>query len=206
MGIAKNNNLNRHREKQRVKNEALVRRAIKHIIDLGGEITFSSVSNVTYDIANPKDGEKGLTLPAISTSKVYRPIIEQAKSMPLVSNQKYGSKSNLSIGDMQVSLHGYRVENAKLKMDNKILADSLKELNKPVHKIENIESSLLEQTKEIHMVAKSLVDRLLELELAYLDTSSMNLNVILCDDVLVPHEALKLFYKKEIDAIQSKIS
>lgn len=206
MSAAKNNNLNIHREKLRIKNEALIRRSIKHIHDLGGEITFSSVSNVTYEIANSQNGEKGLTLPAISTSKIYRPIVEDAKSISASSKQEHKSNARYSLGDMQISLHGVRVENAKLNMDNKILTETLKQINKPTHKIENIESSLLQQTKEIHSIAKSLVDRLLELELAYIDSSSLDLNIFMYDDVIVPHMALKLFYKKELDELQSKIS
>ena len=206
MSVAKNNNLNIHREKLRIKNEALVRRAIKHINKLGGDITFSSVSNVTFDIANIEDGEKGLTLPAISTSKVYRPIIEEAKIISLSSNQENNLlRSNQSIGDMKVLFHGLRIENAKLKIDNKILKESLIKINKPSQKIENIESTMLEQLEEMQSVTKSLIDRLLELELAYIDTSNFALNVFVYDELIMPHDALKLFYKKELDELQSKI-
>lgn len=204
MKVAKNNNLNIHREKQRIKNEALVRRAIKHISNLGGEITFSSVSNVTYEIANAQDDEKGLTLPAISTSKIYRPIIEQAKAIS--SKQEHRTKAKLSVGDMQVSLYGLRVEIAKLKMDKKILTETLRETNRPIQKIENIETSLIQQTEEIHSISRSLVTRLLELELVYIDLPSLSLNVFMYDDLIVPYDALKVFYKKELDELQSKIS
>ena len=57
----KNNNLAEYRAFQEEKNKELVLKSIKYIKSLNGIINFSTVSQVTYDIADPLKNEKGLT-------------------------------------------------------------------------------------------------------------------------------------------------
>jgi len=202
---AKNNNLAQYRERMGERNEALVRRAIKHIANLDGAITFSSVSKVTYEIANHEEGEKGLTLPAISTSKIYRPIVEEAQVPKSTSSQNISSVSRISIGDMQIKLYTLRTENEKLKRDKKILVEKMKEIEVPIPEIGSVDESIFKRYEEIRMVSKSLVDRLLELEIVYIDTNSFTLNVQMFDEIIVTNEALNLFYKKELNELQNTV-
>lgn len=195
----KNNNLSKYRQEQQIKNEALVQRAIKHIQMLDGEVSFSQVSNVTYDIADTQNGEKGITVAGISKSKIYRPMIEKEKNYKRSShNAQITSRSKVSIGDMQMLFHGLRVENAKLKMENRLLSESLKEVKVPEIEMGNIQNNVITQYQDIKQIAVSLVSRLLELELAYIDTELSTLNISVYDEVIVPKEALKVFFTSEL--------
>ena len=76
---SKNNNLAEYRAFQEEKNKELILKAIKYIKTLNGIINFSTVSQVTYDLADPLKKEKGLTLAGVSKNKLYRSLIDKAK-------------------------------------------------------------------------------------------------------------------------------
>jgi len=199
--LAKNDNLQRYREKQSKVNEELVKRAIEHIQKLGGNVSFSLVSKVTYDIANATKMEKGITLAGLSKSKIYRPMIERAKLQNGFNTAKATStaKNKLSLGDMQMSFHSLRVEVAKLKRENKILNDTLAKIQLENRTIENVDIDVLEQYDEMKQVCISITNRLLELELAYIDSEAFSLNVCAYNDVLVPSKSLQIYFKEKLD-------
>jgi hypothetical protein len=200
----KNDNLGKYRERQQAMNEALVLRAIKHIQQLNGDVNFSLVSKVTYDISDAIKGEKGISLAGISKSKIYRPMIEKAKaSNGSNSDEMKKTRGRVSVGDMQMSFHSIRVENAKLKMENKILAKQLEEVIEPRQEIGNIEVSIMNQYDEMRQICSSLVSRLLELELTYIDSETTTLNVVMYDDIVLQKQSLELFYEKELYAIKN---
>ena len=200
--VQKNDNLSKFREYQQTQNQALIQRAIEHIQQLNGDVNFSLVSKVTYDIADATKGEKGISLAGISKSKVYRPMIEKAK-LSNGTNLQTTSKSRVSVGDIQMSFHSVRVENAKLKMENKILAKQLKEVSTPVQELGNIDVSIMSQYDEMKQICSSLVSRLLELELVYIDSIDTTLNVAIYDEIILQKQALTLFYEKELHAIKN---
>ena len=201
----KNDNLLKFREIQQAQNKALVQRAIEHIQQLNGDVNFSLVSKVTYDIADATQGEKGISLAGLSKSKIYRPMIEKAKLSNGVNaeNLKSSSKSRVSIGDMQMSFHAIRVENAKLKMENKVLSKRVKELDAPLQELGNIDMNIMKQYDEMKQVCASLVSRLLELELTYIDKEKETLNVAIYDEVILQKQSLELFYKKELHVLEN---
>jgi len=201
----KNDNLSKYRERQQEQNQALVQRAIEHIQQLNGDVNFSLVSKVTYDIADATKGEKGISLAGLSKNKIYRSMIEKAKLSNGVNsdNLKNSTKSRVSIGDMQMSFHAIRVENAKLKMENKVLSERLKEINAPVQELGNIDMNIMKQYDEMKQVCSSLVSRLLELELAYIDNEKKTLNIAIYDEVILQKQSLELFYQKELHAIKN---
>lgn len=203
--MPKNDNLGKYREYQQKINISLIQRAIEHIQKLNGDVNFSLVSKVTYDIADPAKGEKGISLAGISKSKIYRPMIEKAKLSNGVnrSNTKAVSKKSVSIGDMQMSFHAIRVENAKLKMENKVLSQQLKETQRPQIEMGAIDAGLVKQYEEMKQISSSLVSRLLELELLYIDSEKSTLNVAMYDDIVLQKEALELFYEKELNEIKN---
>jgi len=203
--VQKNDNLSKYRERQQEQNRALVQRAIEHIQQLNGDVNFSLVSKVTYDIADATKGEKGISLAGLSKSKIYRPMIEKAKLSNGVNadNLKNSTKSRVSIGDMQMSFHAIRVENAKLKMENKVLSERVKEINAPVQELGNIDMNIMKQYEEMKQICSSLVSRLLELELTYIDSEKETLNVAIYDEVILQKQSLELFYKKEVHAIKN---
>ena len=201
----KNDNLSKYRERQQEQNQALVQRAIEHIQQLNGDVNFSLISKVTYDIADATKGEEGISLAGLSKNKIYRSMIEKAKLSNGVNsdNLKNSAKSRVSIGDIQMSFHAIRVENAKLKMENKVLSERLKEINAPVQELGNIDMNIMKQYDEMKQVCSSLVSRLLELELAYIDNEKKTLNIAIYDEVILQKQSLELFYQKELHAIKS---
>ena len=201
----KNDNLAKYRERQQEQNQTLVQRAIEHIQHLNGDVNFSLVSKVTYDIADATKGERGISLAGLSKNKIYRSMIEKAKLSNGVNsdNLKNSTKSRVSIGDMQMSFHAIRVENAKLKMENKVLSERLKEINMPIQELGNIDMNIMKQYDEMKQVCSSLVSRLLELELAYIDNEKKTLNIAIYDEVILQKQSLELFYQKELHAIKS---
>ncbi len=203
--IQKNDNLSKFREQQQSQNQALVQRAIEHIQRLNGDVNFSLVSKVTYDIADATKGEKGISLAGISKSKIYRPMIEKAKLNKGVNgtNLQNIAKNKVSVGDMQMSFHSIRVENAKLKMENKVLSKQLKEVSAPIQEIGNIDVNIMNQYEEMKQICSSLVSRLLELELVYINSEKMTLNIAVYDEVIIQKQSLLLFYEKELHAIKN---
>lgn len=142
----KNNNLAEYRAFQEEKNKELVLKSIKYIKSLNGIINFSTVSQVTYDIADPLKNEKGLTLAGLSKNKLYRSLIEKAKlsqniDINLKSNRDFyenSSNSNMTVADIKLQLHELRVKNVNLKMENKILSEQMKTLSSTVSTVEPV--------------------------------------------------------------------
>lgn len=204
----KNDNLSKYKESLQQRNKALIQRAISHIKKLGGEISMSNVSKVTYEIADIKEKEKGITLAGISKNPMYRALIDQASSEDR-RQQGFqnirGRAKRYSDGDIRMLLHTMRVENTELKRTNKILAHQLKEKENVIETSEPIEETLIIQYNEIRNTARAMVNRLRELELAYIDANTKTLRVMHYEEIIVPSEALELFYKKELDDIQREI-
>ena len=202
--LQKNNNLEKYREQQKSKNESLVQRAIEHIQKLNGDVSFSLVSKVSYDIADATKEERGISLAGISKSKTYRPMIEKAKLANGTNITHVKNPSNkISVGDMQISFHSLRIDNAKLKMENKILTQQLKVLDTPREELGNIDVNIMNQYNEIKQICASLVSRLLELELTYIDREKTTLNVAIYDEVILQKQSLELFYEKELHALKN---
>jgi hypothetical protein len=204
---AKNDNLLKHKELLQKRNKALIQRAIAHIKQLGGAISMSIVSKVTYEIANIEEKEKGITLAGISKNPIYRAMVEQAQADSELKNSS-GNRTKLkhySEGDIRMMLHTLRVENNELKRINKIIAQQLKEESHAIEASKPIEDALVKEYNGIRNTARSMVNRLCELELAYIDANTETLRVMHYEDILVPSEALKQFYLKELDDIQRKI-
>ncbi len=203
---AKNNNLDIYKEKVASTNKALVKKAIAHIVDLSGEITFSSVSKVTYEVADIQKKQKGLTVAGISTSSIYRALVENAKANQDVGtdNRRRAKVKNYSSGDLGLMIHSLRVENASLKQNNKILTSASREVEREIETVEPISEKIIKKGNALQDVSRSIVNRLCELELGYIDTQN-NLRLQGYEYILVHKEALELFYKKELDDIKSKI-
>ena len=205
---AKNDNLKKHQEALVERNTALVKRAIAHIRELGGEITMSIVSKVTYEIADRENGEKGITLAGISKNTIYRSLVEQAAADAQTGEKRnrYGRHSrHYSDGDIRMMLHALRTENAMLKRENTILSQQLKEIPNVIETTEPIPDMIIREYNGVKNAARSMVSRLCEMELTYVDIETECLKVALYNEVIVPKEALKLFYQKELHDIQCKI-
>ncbi|MDN5103812.1 hypothetical protein O8C79_00680 [Aliarcobacter butzleri] len=208
----KNNNLVEYRAVQEEKNKELVLKSIKYIESLNGIINFSTVSQVTYDIADPLKNEKGLTLAGLSKNKLYRSLIEKAKlsqniDINLKSNRSFyenSSNSNMTVADIKLQLHELRVKNVNLKMENKILSEQMKTLSSSVsHPVETVSEDMLKKYKYLYQICSNLIGRLLELDVAYIDLEQSTLNVQMYDDVILQKEALEILYKDKLNELRN---
>lgn len=207
----KNNNLAEYRAFQEEKNKELVLKSIKYIKSLNGIINFSTVSQVTYDIADPLKNEKGLTLAGLSKNKLYRSLIEKAKlsqniDINLKSNRSFyenSSNSNMTVADIKLQLHELRVKNVNLKMENKILSEQMKTLNSTPNTIEPVSDDMLKKYKFLYQICSNLISRLLELDVAYIDLERTTLNVQMYDDVILQKEALEILYKDKLNELKN---
>lgn len=207
----KNNNLAEYRAFQEEKNKELVLKSIKYIKSLNGIINFSTVSQVTYDIADPLKNEKGLTLAGLSKNKLYRSLIEKAKlsqniDINLKSNRSFyenSSNSNMTVADIKLQLHELRVKNVNLKMENKILSEQMKTLSSTVSTVEPVSDDMLKKYKFLYQICSNLISRLLELDVAYIDLERTTLNVQMYDDVILQKEALEILYKDKLNELKN---
>lgn len=207
----KNNNLAEYRAVQEEKNKELVLKSIKYIKSLNGIINFSTVSQVTYDIADPLKNEKGLTLAGLSKNKLYRSLIEKAKlsqniDINLKSNRSFyenSSNSNMTVADIKLQLHELRVKNVNLKMENKILSEQMKTLSSTVSTVEPVSDDMLKKYKFLYQICSNLISRLLELDVAYIDLERTTLNVQIYDDVILQKEALEILYKDKLNELKN---
>ena len=207
----KNNNLAEYRAFQEEKNKELVLKSIKYIKSLNGIINFSTVSQVTYDIADPLKNEKGLTLAGLSKNKLYRSLIEKAKlsqniNINLKSNRSFyenSSNSNMTVADIKLQLHELRVKNVNLKMENKILSEQMKTLSSTVSTVEPVNDDMLKKYKFLYQICSNLISRLLELDVAYIDLERTTLNVQIYDDVILQKEALEILYKDKLNELKN---
>lgn len=207
----KNNNLAEYRAFQEEKNKELVLKSIKYIKSLNGIINFSTVSQVTYDIADPLKNEKGLTLAGLSKNKLYRSLIEKAKlsqniDINLKLNRSFyenSSNSNMTVADIKLQLHELRVKNVNLKMENKILSEQMKTLSSTVSTVEPVSDDMLKKYKFLYQICSNLISRLLELDVAYIDLERTTLNVQIYDDVILQKEALEILYKDKLNELKN---
>ena len=207
----KNNNLAEYRAFQEEKNKELVLKSIKYIKSLNGIINFSTVSQVTYDIADPLKNEKGLTLAGLSKNKLYRSLIEKAKlsqniDINLKSNRSFyenSSNSNMTVADIKLQLHELRVKNVNLKMENKILSEQMKTLSSTLSTVEPGSDDMLKKYKFLYQICSNLISRLLELDVAYIDLERTTLNVQIYDDVILQKEALEILYKDKLNELKN---
>ncbi len=198
--LAKNNNLDAYRQKLVVSNEALVIKCIAHIRSIEGEIKFSTVSRVSYGLANTEEGQSGLTLAAISKNPVYRLLVEQAQADTSLhqTGKHYAKANNFSKGDLKLTLYGLQSANTKLKQEKKILELKLKEVSPHTETVTPIRDEIIENANALRNIAKSIVTRILELELAYIDTKDDSIKLMHYESVLVTKDALNKFFEKEL--------
>jgi hypothetical protein len=165
----KPNNLKEYKRKQQEINTKLVKRAIDHIIKIGGNLSINNVSRTTYEIANSGKGEKGLTPAAISKNKLYKNMILKAKAQK--NKQKIDSPSLMTLGDLQMQLFQERQKNQELKIKIKVLEDKLSQValieKQSVNSI-SLEKDCLEikeENKQLKSLLKGIINTLVKLEL-----------------------------------------
>lgn len=193
----KPNNLKEYKRKQQEINTKLVKRAIDHIIKIGGNLSINNVSRTTYEIANSGKGEKGLTPAAISKNKLYKNMILKAKAQK--NKQKIDSPSLMTLGDLQMQLFQERQKNQELKIKIKVLEDKLSQValieKQSVNSI-SLEKDCLEikeENKQLKSLLKGIINTLVKLELIE------NVN----GDFVIPMYRNVLLKKEHLEIIES---
>ena len=187
----KKDNLKQFRDKRVKKNTALIKRAIEHIMKFDGVITMSTVAKVTREIVNSDDGEKGLTLSAISKNEHYRLLIQEAEQKTPID--KSMQVNPLSIGDARLQLHGLRVENLKMKDEIKVLRHKLKTIHLN-NTQDNSQRIVIDENENIASSSiQNLINVLLEEEIAYLDAETMDLKLATFNSLLLNGKLVKKF-------------
>lgn len=194
----KNDSLDRHREKMVEANEKLVHRAVERIVEMGGIPNFSLVSGLTHDLADRERGEKGITAAAISKNPIYREIVLSAARTASGGGTVSRSGSRVSEGDARMLLHELRIENAKLKRENRILADRLSKRIPPRASAAAVPENLVEKLREMRGIARSIVQRLMEQELAYVDGDG-SLVLALYETPLARKEAMEILFTEALE-------
>jgi len=195
----KNDNLKKHQEVLQERNRKMIQRTIEHIQKLGGKITMSSVSRVTYEIADPEKSEKGITLAGISKNPMYRAIIEEAASSLSPPHSGTGSTQRMSTGDARLKLHSLRVEKLRLEDENRILKKQLLVIPQHIETVDVFSEKLLHEHSQTIELFCTFIYRLNELEITYRDTGGA-LRLALYDEVVVPKKTMEiLFNNEEID-------
>ena len=191
------NNLKEYKKKQQEINAKLVQRAIEYILKIGGNLSVNNVSRVSYEIANPEKGEKGLTPAAISKNPLYKNMILKAKAEK--NKQKIDAPNLMTIGDLQMQLFQERQKNQELKIKIKILEEQLskvsifEKMSLPKSSLEQDCFNIRQENKELKSILKGIIHVLGNLELIE------NIN----GDIVVSMYGNILLKKEHINIIES---
>ena len=188
------NNLKEYKKKQQEINAKLVQRAIEYILKIGGNLSVNNVSRVSYEIANPEKGEKGLTPAAISKNPLYKNMILKAKAEK--NKQKIDAPNLMTIGDLQMQLFQERQKNQELKIKIKILEDQLskvsifEKMSLPKSSLEQDCFNIRQENKELKSILKGIIHVLGNLEL--IENINGDIVVSMYGNVLLKKEHIKL--------------
>ena len=189
----KNNSLKEYKQKQLETNSKLVQRAIDYLKKVGGTISINSVSRTTYEIANPENGEKGLTPAALSKNKLYKNMILRAKAE--LTNYKPSNTHHMSFGDLELKLYQERQKNEELKIKIKILEDQLANISL-IDKSSNIPSleedclDIKEENKLLKALLKGVISTLAKVDL--IENVDGDIKISIYGGTLLKKEHLKL--------------
>lgn len=193
-------NLKSYREEKVKVNKHLVKRAIEQIVSLNGELSLNNVSKMTFAIADPIENEKGLSPSTLSKNSSYKSLIDEAKY-----NQKRKVRTNKKAFIPNGSMADIKLKNFELiSINNKLKTelDSYKYVLKNYSgniSIEDIKKHKeLKDYKLLIQVARGLVQRILETELAMIDDETNELVVApYGDDILLSKKALNFILEEE---------
>ena len=190
----KNNSLKEYKQKQLKTNSKLVQRAIDYLKKVGGTISINSVSRTTYEIANPENGEKGLTPAALSKNKLYKNMILRAKAE--LTNYKPNNIHHMSFGDLELKLYQERQKNEELKIKIKILEDQLASISLIDKSFPNTSSlkedclDIKEENKLLKALLKGVISTLAKIDL--IENVDGDIKISVYGGTLLKKEHLKL--------------
>lgn len=181
----KNNesNLENYRKEKKEKNLILMTKAISHLKSIGANINQSSVSKITYLIADPLIGENGLTAAAISKNPIYRALITSEKLQ--MNNQEIAKgryKTTLNEAEASLEIFRLKSEISQYKRDLKILQHHLKNIK--YEDIKNDSITNIDEYIELRDALITIIEILFERKLISFD-AEFNLQLTLYGNKLL---------------------
>lgn len=184
----KNNesNLASYRREIKEKNFILITKAISHLKSIGANINQSSVSKVTYLIADPLIGESGLTAAAISKNPIYKTLITSEK-LQMNHQQVTKDRYKTTLNEAEASLEIFRLKSeiSQYKRDMKILQHHLKNIK--YEDIKNDSASNIDENIELRDALTTIIEVLFERKLISFDTE-FNLQLALYGNKLLSNK------------------
>lgn len=189
-------NLKNHREAKVEKNFKLIKKSVDHMLDMNAEISIPNVAKTSYLLADTTKGEKGISAGGIRKNEIFKSYVlqEQSKQKQRGNGSKNTYKPMGSSGDLKIQIFELISENTKLKRDNKVYEDIVKNYCGDLDKETIISDMENKDYKQLSQISKNLFKRLLETELAQIDNDSGQL-------VLAPYGEHVLIDKKGVDLI-----
>lgn len=194
----KRDNLKSYRDEKVRKNTVLVKRCISHIQKYGGNISLSNVSKVSYDIV--QDTEKGLSVPALSKNKLYKNLVEQAKSETdnNVSHTKeeLSSKTLKEMSQAELIAEIYKLRVSTLENNNEldILKDVISEHNINSSSVNN---TIDEDNKECKFALEHAINTLLKENILYIDKNTFDVKLAAIGTLVLKGSVFRKIFPKK---------
>ncbi|WP_294966260.1 hypothetical protein [Sulfurimonas sp.] len=194
------NNFKIYQEEKVKHNTALVKKAIEHIKKFGGNISMANISKVTKDIA--LDGEKGLSVPALSKNKMYAALIKEAQNSSqnnIKAPEELSSKSlkELSQAELMAEIYKLRISNIEKENNLKILKDIVAEHSIDISNT-NIEVSNTIDTKECKFALEHAIKSLLEEKILYIDKNTFDVKLAALGTLILKGSIFRKIFPKEV--------
>ncbi len=191
-------NLSKYQMKQSEINIALIKKSIQHIKDFHGEISQSSVSRATFDLADSSKNEKGIVASTICKNKIYKAIVDNA----MLTDNKINLPKNImdfSAMDTKIMLSARNIQYANLERENQVLKHQLREYQKESivssGHTNNIKSSDTTNEQYYKTILRDVIHTLLSSEVVYIDKTNpieeCKLKIYTYETVLVGEKILR---------------
>ncbi|WP_304545999.1 hypothetical protein [Sulfurimonas microaerophilic] len=179
-------NASKYQQSQKEISIELIKDAIKHIQGLGGIVNQSSVSRVTFDLADVSKKQKGLTPSAISKNEIYRGLVDEASHYKNINT--HTTLKDYSEADIRIQLASLRVKYSLLKDENKILKDKQQDYQEQEFMEQKTILQGINIDEEGHLfkhALKDIVNTLLLENITYIDSNTSSLKLSIYDTLLL---------------------
>lgn len=196
----KRDNLKSYREEKVKRNTELLKRSIEHIKKYSGNISMSTVSKVTYDIA--KEDEKGLSVPAISKNELYRALVQEAQNNTAHKNRsiqenELSSKAlkDMSQAELIAEIYKLRVSTLQTQKELAVLKDIVAE-----YKINtSVDNKDTKSDTECIFALQHTLQVLLGQNILYIEKETFDVKLAAFGTLVLKGSIYKKFFNNKVD-------
>jgi len=196
----KRDNLKSYREEKVKRNTELLKRSIEHIKKYRGNISMSTVSKVTYDIA--KEDEKGLSVPAISKNELYRALVQEAQNNTAHKNgsiqeNELSSKAlkDMSQVELIAEIYKLRVSTLQTQKELAVLKDIIAE-----YKINtSVDNKDTKSDTECIFALQHTIQVLLGQNILYIEKETFDVKLAAFGTLVLKGSIYKKFFNNKVD-------